>query len=79
MTLLLYSTLGCHLCELAEELIRTTVEQGVLTLTIVEIANSNDLLDRYGLTIPVLQARTGAELSWPFDRPALVTWLAENV
>ncbi len=37
------------------------------SLTLVEIANDGDLLERYGLLIPVLRVEaSGRELNWPF-------------
>lgn len=64
-TLLLYTTSGCHLCEQAESLLR---QQTGLALRTVEIADDAELLERYGVRIPVLQRMdTGDELAWPFD------------
>ncbi len=38
----------------------------------VEIADDEDLLERYGVRIPVLRHReTGGELDWPFDAAAV--------
>jgi len=38
----------------------------------VEIADDDELLERYGVRIPVLQRLdTGAELDWPFDAVAI--------
>lgn len=71
--ILLYSTLGCHLCERAEAVI---LQQTGVALKIVEIADDPALLERYGARIPVARrARTGQELDWPFDVPAFRQWL----
>ncbi|MBC7786379.1 MAG: glutaredoxin family protein [Methylophilaceae bacterium] len=62
---ILYSTLNCHLCENAELLLKqTNVEWRA-----IEIADNDDLLNLYGLKIPVLQNYLSkAELSWPFTQ-----------
>jgi len=71
--LLLYTTSGCHLCEQAERLI----QQQTIAFRAVEIADDAQLLEEYGVRIPVLRRReTGQELSWPFDADALQRWLA---
>lgn len=63
----LLGTLGCHLCEQAEALLMPFVEQGLL-VELLDIADSEALLQRYALTIPVLRRCDGqAELCWPFD------------
>ena len=71
----LFTTLGCHLCELAEEEIMPLVEHGLL-VELVDIADSEALFDAYGLRIPVLRrVDTGAELGWPFDTEQVVSFL----
>jgi Glutaredoxin-like domain (DUF836) len=72
--LILYSTRGCHLCERAELLIRDATGVAVHP---VEIADDDELLERYGARIPVLQRQdTGEELNWPFDAKAVLQMLA---
>ncbi|MDG4552527.1 MAG: glutaredoxin family protein [Candidatus Contendobacter sp.] len=67
--LALYVTSGCHLCERAADLIRGAV---ALPFHTVEIVDDEDLLERYGVRIPVLrQLNTGEELDWPFDAAAV--------
>ena len=41
----------------------------------VDIANRDDLFERYGLIIPVLQNPQGVELRWPFDATDLRDFL----
>ena len=68
----LYGTSACHLCEQAETLLEALNEQGVsVTYEKVDIANRDDLFERYGLLIPVLQNPQGSELLWPFDAAVL--------
>ncbi|OGS92134.1 MAG: glutaredoxin [Gallionellales bacterium GWA2_60_18] len=66
--LVLYGTSCCHLCEDAEAILR---EAGI-AVQHVDIAEDDELLERYGTRIPVLlRADSGAELGWPFDAAAL--------
>jgi hypothetical protein len=67
--LVLYTTLGCHLCEQAEALILAAVGA---TVRPVEITDDTELLERYSIRIPVLRRwDTGEELDWPFDAAAV--------
>lgn len=71
----LFGTLGCHLCEVAEALLMPFVERGLL-VELVDIAESEGQVERYGLIIPVLRrCDTGAELNWPFDADQVVAFL----
>lgn len=74
LTLLLYTTSGCHLCEQAEALLLRVGEP----VETVEIADDEALLERYGVRIPVLRHReSGSELGWPFDATMIQCWLNE--
>ncbi|AZE60190.1 MULTISPECIES: glutaredoxin family protein [Pseudomonas] len=71
----LFGTLGCHLCELAEEVLMPLVEHGLM-VELIDIADPEDLTEAYGLRIPVLRrVDTGAELDWPFDSDQVVAFL----
>lgn len=73
--LILYGTLGCHLCELAEQLLLPYVADG-WPVELVDIAEDDVLLERFSLTIPVLASVTTARhLIWPFDAAALKDFL----
>lgn len=71
----LYSTSGCHLCELAYDFLKQAhvADQ----VTIIDIAFDDELFSRYGVTIPVLTYQ-GIELNWPFDFHELTQWLENN-
>ncbi|TMX56031.1 glutaredoxin family protein [Vibrio rotiferianus] len=73
--LTLYSTEGCHLCEMAFDLVD---QIGLAEQThIVDIAFDDVLFTRYGVTIPVLKYQD-SELNWPFDLEQLTHWLDNN-
>ncbi|NJD05238.1 MAG: glutaredoxin family protein [Methylococcaceae bacterium] len=67
--LVVYSTPGCHLCEQAEVLLQKLAAGSWHS---VDIAGDDQLLERYGVRIPVVRrVSDGAELNWPFDLAAL--------
>lgn len=72
----LFGTLGCHLCEDAEQLLQPFVAQG-LVVELLDIIDSPRWLERYALSIPVLRrVDTGQELNWPFDEQDVVQLLS---
>ncbi len=76
---LLYGTPACHLCEQAEELLQAhAYKNGGPDFTAVDISESEELFQRYGLRIPVLRRADGAELGWPFDAQQLKRFLADT-
>jgi hypothetical protein len=71
----LYTTLGCHLCEEAAAMVQQH-EARDLTLVMVEISESDDLMEQYGVRIPVLKFQDGIdELAWPFSAEELSSFL----
>lgn len=73
---LLLGTEGCHLCELAEEVLVSTLSPELHTVDFVDIAYDDLLLDRYGEQIPVfLHEVSGEALYWPFGKAELTTFL----
>ncbi len=74
--LTLYSTSACHLCELAEAMLQAWQSGGgALSYSVVDIADSDALFERYGLRIPVLRHADGRELNWPFQPQELALFL----
>jgi len=65
-----YTTDGCHLCEEANVLLQQLLAQqpDQFQIKVVDIVESNDLVEQYGTRIPVV-VREGAlqDLGWPFD------------
>lgn len=62
--IVLYTTLGCHLCEQAESLIRQVMPME-WQITHVDVAEDDTLLEQYGERIPVVEIKS-QELAWPF-------------
>jgi glutaredoxin len=74
----LFTTLGCHLCEEAHEQLRSLMGSGMdLSIELVEIAESEELMDRYGITIPVIRAND-SEICWPFSSDELQAFLEND-
>ena len=74
----LYGTLGCHLCEEAEQLLNQWLAHnpGEIELTLVDIADDATMMEQYGIRIPVIHnQQSGAELGWPFDESRLAAFL----
>ena len=65
---LLYTTAACHLCEQAQKLLATLPLKTGIPIDLVDIADDEALVARYGVRIPVLvRLADGEELQWPFD------------
>ena len=74
--LFLYTTLGCHLCEDAKAILWPLLDNFSLTLVEIEIADSDVMIERYGVRIPVIQQEgSEAELGWPFDETQALDFL----
>ena len=72
----LYTTLGCHLCENAVELLCPFIGADEVHIEELDIADNNKLIELYGLSIPVLKRDDNAEeLAWPFDKKQLKLFL----
>jgi len=74
ITLKLYGTSGCHLCEQAQEVISSATTQVSNTCTVnlsqLDIMDDDSLYALYETRIPVLtieNGRTSTLLNWPFD------------
>jgi hypothetical protein len=66
ISLKLYTTSNCHLCEQALEIIRQLNQ--LQSLELVEITDDDLLLTKYATRIPVLQRTDNLlELDWPFQ------------
>jgi len=78
--LILYTTLGCTLCEKAKLEIWPLLKQYGLQLREVDIVDNDDLFERFRLTIPVVGlGNPGDVRAWPFSRAQLDKWLAQRL
>lgn len=76
ISLQLFSTSGCHLCELAKSLVEELAKRHSLTFEEIEIGDSEELVELYGVRIPVLRdLASGREVGWPFDLAELDVFL----
>lgn len=72
----LYGTSACHLCELAHSMLASQLATLENTdFEEVDISLSDELFERYGLQIPVLQHPGTRELNWPFTQDELQAFL----
>ncbi len=77
--LLLYGTVGCTLCENARAIAVVEADRAGFVIEDVDIADDDDLLERYGMLIPVLRrSDRSVELGWPFDHHALRMLLQDD-
>lgn len=72
--LTLYTTDACHLCEQALALLEPWLAKG-MKLALVDIAEDDLLMARYGVRIPVVASPSGTELGWPFSAEGLASWI----
>lgn len=67
MELVLYTTVGCHLCDKAKQIVEPLKTSHNLTLKEIDIAFDDDLMHKYAESIPVLYNEINKmELNWPF-------------
>ena len=81
MELILYSTDHCSLCDEALELLLSMPELAGQSVRVVDVATDDQLLDRFGERLPVLEVRAlvvaARLLDWPFDSQTVVRALRE--
>jgi len=65
-SVILYTTAGCHLCDLASDLLLQANQASPLTIHYTEIGDDDDLVAKYGTTIPVVEFANSRQLNWPF-------------
>jgi len=65
ISLLMYGTSACSLCDQAFDLLMSMPELQGLTLRVVDVAADAALTERYGARLPVLSLG-GVELDWIF-------------
>ncbi len=73
--LILYGTLGCHLCDDAERLLNRLG----LVYQYMDIIDDNNLFEQFSTSIPVLcDAEVRAHLNWPFTASDIADWLLQR-
>lgn len=80
MSLELFGTCGCHLCEDAETLVAEVIREDYpdMRLTLIDIADDPSLMAAFGLRIPVLRWQNRL-LEWPFTSDDIAKFLkADN-
>jgi hypothetical protein len=83
MRLFIYHTLGCHLCELAEAAVQQILVAApfveLVQVEKIDIALDEQLMARYGETIPVIRLEHAQEeLGWPFEPSMVAAYLREH-
>ncbi|MGK0440791.1 MAG: hypothetical protein ACJA0N_000586 [Pseudohongiellaceae bacterium] len=77
--IILYGTLGCHLCDEAYDLVKPLLSATAFTIEKVDIAENTELLSLYDVRIPVLyRPSLQLELDWPFDHAIIEAFLSAN-
>lgn len=68
ITINLYTTVGCHLCDLADNILQELSNNYELRINHIEIGDDDELVGCYGTTIPVVKFIDKSEISWPFSQ-----------
>lgn len=72
MSLILYSTDGCHLCELAKQ----QLDELTLPFEVIDIVTDDALVEAYGVSIPVLRVQGKDQaLFWPFEKEQVIEYV----
>ncbi len=75
---ILYTTVGCHLCDDALAVLQSVLNPEVFEIRLLDIADDDTLMEKYGVRIPVLQEpASGRELDWPFQVEDVVRFLSD--
>ena len=72
-----FTTEGCHLCDQAEQLLLSITSEITFECEVVDIAESDELIKKYGTKIPVLKKKENhEEKNWPFNQAQIIQWLS---
>jgi hypothetical protein len=72
--IILYGTLGCHLCVDAENIVTSVAEHFSLSFVKFDIIDDEYILAQLGEKIPAVEFRQ-QQLCWPFTQASLIVWL----
>ena len=67
VTVRFYTRRGCHLCEIAEAVLRAEQARTPFTLDVFDIDADPELRDLYGLLVPVTVLPDGFEMHYRID------------
>jgi len=76
----LLGTKGCHLCEVAERMVRRLAPEVGVQIQYLDIAEDDTLVDEYGIRIPVMRFQStdkATELGWPFTEEEFLHWATQ--
>jgi len=77
MNVLLFGTIGCHLCEEADVIVAACDKKNTV-IENIDIAEHEQWQDKYAIRIPVLyHPETEKELGWPFTQMQVQTFINE--
>jgi Glutaredoxin-like domain (DUF836) len=76
----LLGTSGCHLCELAEDLLKESlVAETDVFVELIDIAEQTQWQAGYATRIPVLLHQESKQsLNWPFTKANIITFIAQH-
>ncbi len=77
MQLTLYTTAGCHLCELAKAMLIRLQTEPIYSVDEIEIGDDDNLVEQYGIRIPVILFPDNSTLNWPFTEQDIVEKLSK--
>ncbi|MCH9699098.1 MAG: glutaredoxin family protein [Gammaproteobacteria bacterium] len=80
--IVLYGTEGCHLCDEARDILDMELagNNRNIDYPYIDIVENDELLERYGQSIPVIQfIKSGHELFWPFDINDVRSFLRKEI
>ncbi len=69
-----FTTEGCHLCEEAEKILQLLISEKHVSVEVIDISSSEELVELYGIRLPVVRnASLNKEVGWPFAYEQLLT------
>ncbi len=80
MKYLLLGTAGCHLCELADDLLNECLNAKMnIYVEPIDIAEQTQWQENYATLIPVLLHQHSMQsLNWPFTKAQVLTFIENN-
>jgi glutaredoxin len=78
MRVVLYTRVGCHLCDTARDVLMAERSRSPFELVEVDIAGHDDLEREYGLRIPVVEIDGEERFEYEIDPAELVAIVEEG-